>query len=38
MIAASTGALGTVPKILADIKFGYDGITGLASPEGAQKT
>lgn len=34
----SAGALGTIPKIALDLKFGYDGAKTLLSPEGIAKT
>lgn len=38
LIGASAGAFGTIPKIAADIKFGYDGAKALVSPNGVPKT
>ena len=38
LMGTSFGIFGTIPKILSDIKFGYDGTKSLLSPEGLQKT
>lgn len=38
LIGASAGAFGAIPKIAADIKFGYDGAKALVSPNGVPKT
>ena len=34
LITAANGTFGIIPKLAADLKFGYDGYKGLTSPEG----
>lgn len=38
LITAANGTFGIIPKLAADLKFGYDGYKGLTSPEGWTKT